>query len=329
MIRTSPIVFVFLLLHGFSTAAESVTVTLKSEASSSAEQVLLGEIADIAPQDEKLSAVTIGRAAIAGQSRTVASTDVLLAIRKALGTHVEVQQRGPLESRVTAASQTVTSNELTEAAGLILQNELQKDPDIEAQVQAATPTPELVIRPGAYQLQCDLPEGGVHPGVQTVHVHVIQNGKHAAESTCSMCSHVTCPIAIAIERLAAGELLEATSYKIVRREVTAAELKERCNAEKLCGLRSKQSIAADQMLTKSQFAQPLSIRRGEAVRIVVRRGVLELTAVGQARNDASIDDPVRIFISDSGAEVMARTSGLREATLDDPLAGNRDGRTTK
>jgi flagella basal body P-ring formation protein FlgA len=224
---------------------------------------------------------------------------------------------------VTAAAQSIGGHELAEAAGLTIKKEFEKDPDFEVQTDAGNLPPDMIVRPGPYELQCDLPDGGVHPGYQTLRVHIIQNGKRVAESSCSMTARVTCTVAVATERIAGGEILEAGSFKSIRREVSAAELKERCNAEKLCGLRAKQSIGADQLLTKSQFALPLVIRRGESVRILVRRGTLELTAVGQARNDASVDEPVRVFVNDSGAEIVARTSGLREACLDDPLADSR------
>jgi len=69
---------------------------------------------------------------------------------------------------------------------------------------------------------------------------------------------------------------------------------------------------------KSLFVMPQVIKRGDMVTIFVRRGSLELATRGEARSDANLNERVRVLVLDNDAEVNARASGPREATIDDP-----------
>ncbi|MGD0088962.1 MAG: flagellar basal body P-ring formation chaperone FlgA, partial [Planctomycetota bacterium] len=179
------------------------------------------------------------------------------------------------------------------------------------------------VRPGPVELGADLAEAELRVGVQSVRVRVMQNGRRAAEAMARVKVRVTGTLTVAAERLSAGDVLTESGYRTIRREFTANDLRARCDPRKLVGMVAKRNIAPDEPLTKALFALPQVIKRGEAVTVLVKRGALELTTQGEARNDAALDDPVRVFLVDSHSEIVARASGARQATLDDPLAGRQ------
>ena len=307
-------------------AAAGVRVTLKTDATSTDEQVYVGDVAVITGVPEAVSAemykYPVCRSANPGQVRTVSGSDVLAALQKFAKSKSKPELKGD-DVKVMASAQVVSGAALSEAAAAAVRTELSKDADFDVRCESVGNTNDQIIRAGEYELNADLPEEGPRPGTQSVRVRILQNGKRIAETVCTINAHVICTLRVAAEHIPSGDVLEATEVKSIRREVTANELHERCDTAKLYGMRARSTISAGQMLTRVEFALPYVIKRGDAVHLVVRRGSLELVATGQARNDAAIDDPVKIFVIDSNAEVMARASGVREASMDDPGSKQR------
>ena len=308
--------------------ASTLCVTLKSDATSTDEQIYLGDVAQITGVSEAVATemykFPVCRAANPGQVRTVTTSDVLIALQKFSKSKTKPDLKGS-DVKVMASADVVNGPQLAEAAATAVRNELSKDQDFDVRCESVGNTTDQIIRAGAYELSADLPEEGARPGNQSVRVRILQNGKRVAETVCTVNAHITCTIRVAAEHIPSGDVLEANEVKSIRKEVTANDLRERCDVTKLYGMRARTSISAGQMLTRSEFALPFVIKRGEAVHLTVRRGALELTATGQARGDAALDDPVHIFIADSNAEVVARASGLREACMDDPSNPNGKG----
>jgi flagellar basal body P-ring formation protein FlgA len=298
-----------------------LAVTLRADAVSAGEQILLSEIAALpgwpAEQLARGQQVAIGRAALPAQTRTLTAQEIANALKRA-GFTEKIEVNGEPSVAVTAASQTITGERLTEIAANAVRAYFAQDADLEAEVIVSSTPGDVLLRPGPVSLDAELPDSGPRPGTLSVRVRVSQNGRRIAEPVAGVLVHVTGSLPVASERLLAGEILGEAGVKLVRRELSAGELASRCTPARLVGMRAKKIIAADEPLTRGLFAAPQVIHRGEAITIVVKRGDLELAARGEARNDAALDEPVRVLVQDSSAEVIARASGAREATLDDP-----------
>jgi flagellar basal body P-ring formation protein FlgA len=299
-----------------STAA----VTLRADSSCSTDYVLLGGIAQFSGFDgemeKKLAAVSVAKAPLPGATRSYTHQEVLASLKRA-GINQELALHGK-QVTVTATAETIKGSTLSEAVQQSIQNHYQADADMSAEVEITTPAADLIVRIAEHNLEVEVPSGGFRPGSQRVKVRVMHDGKRLAEGNVGVNVRVTGNVVVAAGRIAGDDILQESDLKQVRRELTAADLKSRDDARKLIGMRAKRAIAADEVLVKSMFAMPQVIKRGDLVTIFVRRGNLELATRGEARSDAVLDERVRVLVLDNDAEVNARASGPREATIDDP-----------
>jgi len=307
--------------------ATSLGLALKAEAVSAGEQVVLKEVATLSDiADEKrivLEAIAIGRSAQPGQNRAFTQADVVAALRKA-GYIAPVNPQGASAVTVTAALERISGKQFADTASAAVRAYFEKDSDLDAVVEITSVPTDLFLRPGEFTLEAELPESGARPGAQSVRVRVMQDERRVADPVVGVKVKLSGPVQVAAEKMFAGDLLSETNIKVLRKEMNANDFLNRTNASKLIGMRAKKSINADEPLAKTSFAMPQVIKRGDAVTVYVKRGGLELTTRGEARGDAALDEAVRVLVADSNAEVIARASGSREVTLDDPIARKRN-----
>ena len=327
----------FLTLGFFSVSAAEIPVaptvamiTLKTEAVSTAEQILMKEVADIAGTSAAnvsvLGQLPVGRAASPGQKRMVSQQELLNAIRKS-GSTAAYDLKGAQLVSVTAASETLSGQRMADVAIAAVKEYFEKDADYETDIELSSIPADLCFRPGPVELAVELPDTGPRPGSQSIRVRILQAGRRMAEHNVGLRVRITGSVQVAAERMLVGDALAESGIKIIRRELTISELQGCSNALQWVGMHAKRVITAGEALNKSSFALPQIIKRGDAVTIFVRRGGLELATRGEARNDAALHDSVRVLVLDSGSEVVARASGSREVTMDEwiPEAPGRKG----
>jgi flagella basal body P-ring formation protein FlgA len=310
--------FVCLALPAGEDAAAKLLLTLRADAVSRGDQITLSEAAEIACASAELAAraqsVVVGRAAPAGQTRTVTAADVLAALRRA-GLTGPAETRGTQETKVAALAQMVDGKQMADAVTAAIRAEIEQDRDLEVETEITSVPNNVALRPGDVKLDSELP-AALHPGAQSLRVRILQDSRVTGEACVGVRIQITGSVQVAAERLAAGDILCEADIKSVRRELTSVELRERCDAAKLVNLRAKSAITPGQVLSRSLFAAPHVIKRGDAVTLRLQRGTLELAARTEARTDAAADESVRLRL-DNGAEVIARAVGPREASMDE------------
>jgi len=301
-------------------APAAYTLTLKAQAVSTGDEILLSEVVDF-PKSEKATPawvqLPVSRAAGAGQLRVLYHQDILNALRRgAVNETIEIV--GATDCRVTALSQVVAASDIDAAVLEAVRKFYSNDADLEVTAEVLSQQALTPIRPGTLEIAIDIPETGLRPTTQSLRVRVSQNGRRVAEAAASVRVRVTGTISVASDRLPGGTVLADTDIKSIRRELSANDLTLRADGNDVVGLRVKQALSAGQIIHRKLLAAPLVIKRGDAVAIIVRRGGVELHSSGEARADAALNESVRVFISDSNADVIGRASGPREVALDEP-----------
>jgi len=295
-------------------------VTLHASSSCSNEYVLLGGIAEFSGFDQqmqtKLAAISVAKAPLPGATRSYSQLEVLASLKRA-GISKDVAVHGK-QVTVTATAETIKGAALAETVQKAIHDYYEANAEMTAEIEVTTPPADLIVRSPLNNLEVEVPVGGFRPGSQRVKVRVTEDGKRLAESNVGVNVRVTGNVTVAAGRIGVDDILQENDLKQVRRELSAADLKLRDDARKLIGMRAKRAIAADELLVKSLFVMPQVIKRGDMVTIFVRRGSLELATRGEARSDANLNERVRVLVLDNDAEVNARASGPREATIDDP-----------
>lgn len=296
------------------------TLTLKAQAVSAGDEVLLSEVAELAKSEKNPPAwmqTPVSRAAAPGQMRSVYAQEITAALRRG-GLTETVEIIGANESHVTALAQTIAPQEVDAAIRDAVAKAFSNDADLEAAAEIISQQPLGSVRPGPFDLSVDIPETGLRPTTQSLRLRVSQNGRRATDAAISVRIRVTGTVSVAVDRIAAGAVLSDNDIKSVRRELSIADLALRGDSSDIIGMRVKQGISASQIVHHKLLAAPLVVKRGDSVSVTVRRGELELHVNGEARTDAAMNEMVRVFIPDSNAEIIGRASGPRDVVLDEP-----------
>jgi len=323
LLSASLVLWSLALLGGETPAslpAGQLVITLHADSISNGDPVYLGEIASFTGISDdlrtRLQALSLGRAAPPGQICSFNTGDVSQALHRA-GFALTPQYQGPREIKVTATAQTLSGQAIADTARNAVLKLFSADPDIEVHVEVTATPADVALRPGQTRVNPEIEVERLRPGVQTIQVHLSQNGRHISDAVVRLRLSLIGTVQVAVEYLAPGDVLAPNMIKKIRKELNFNDLQNRCDASKLVNLRAKNGISAGQLLSRELFSLPYLIRRGEHVRVSVTCGLLEVATMGEAKGDAAVDEPVRLLLDD-GAEVLGRATALREACVEDP-----------
>lgn len=104
---------------------------------------------------------------------------------------------------------------------------------------------------------------------------------------------VTALVLVSAGEVPAAHPLEAADVRLERRDVSAVD-DAIGTPQAALGLAPKRQLRAGELLRSSQLAAPLLVKRGDAVRIVVRREQVEVTMSGEAMDAGARDAAVRV-----------------------------------
>jgi flagellar basal body P-ring formation protein FlgA len=300
---------------------DALQLSLKPVAVSEGDEILLEDLVELsaAQMDAKplWLKYAVCHAASPGQVRTVLPQEIRSALRRN-GVETQIEFSGATETRVTAQAQAISPEDITVALQDAVRVAYEHDSDLETSVEVVSLQPLNPLRPGPVDISVDLPNNGIRPGSVSLRVAFSQNNRRIADTSVAVRVKVIGTLTVAGDRIPGGTVLSDGDLRTLRRELSSSELEQRCDAHELIGLRAKQTLSAGRPVTKRMVAEPLLVKRGDAVSIVVRRGALELSTRGEARSDAALHDTVRVFVPQSEAEIMARVTGPREVSMDDP-----------
>ena len=305
---------------GGETPASEAGLEMRAEATSAGDEVLLKDVCTVRGADAAevrlLEQLGVSRAAIPGETRTVTRLDLETALERQFPA-LSARMSGAPWCRVKAQAQTISTEQITAEATRRVRELAARDSDLEVEPEVLTRPAAVLLRPGEFKFEAEPSDVDLRPGTHTVRLRLMSpDGRCLAEPAVSLRLRITGTVVYAAEHLSVGDVLQDSDLRPVRKELTVAEYQNRGDALKWNGMRVRRPIPAGDLVTRAALASPTLVKRGEPVTVYIRRGALELSARGEARADAARDEPVRILISDGGAEVVARACGVREVSLD-------------
>jgi len=119
---------------------------------------------------------------------------------------------------------------------------------------------------------------------------------------------VSAEVLVASAAVPAGQALAANDVALQRRDITNTP--DALSDLGAAGLSSRRSLRPGDVLRRSQLVQAVLVRRGEAVRIVARRGSVEVTVAGEALDAGTAGATVRVRNAGNGSVIQARVTGV-------------------
>ena len=117
---------------------------------------------------------------------------------------------------------------------------------------------------------------------------------------------------VLVRAVSRGEILAQEDF--IRQSTTPAAAHYSLRAEDAAGKEAKRAIAAGTALRASDIGPPTLIRRGDAISLVYRDGLLTITTPGKALSDGGAGAPIRIvnLASDRTLDARVLSAGTAE-----------------
>jgi flagella basal body P-ring formation protein FlgA len=217
---------------------------------------------------------------------------------------------------VTAEGQAASSDAITEqnistvARQYLLRHLPWPAADVRIQQGLPLQVPALKRAPNdQVRLEPELRSSGSLLGRVFVDVAVLINGRVTAVVPVALDIKLTQELAVASRRIEAGETLSKDNLYTDRRVITQPSQYLTC-AECMNGKRAKHPIPAGQLLARgdveAQTENTVLVKQHDLVKLMARVGPLRVVALGEALQDGSPGQPIRVRNVDSKSIVLGR-----------------------
>lgn len=316
---TACILITLLSAYQAYAAVKPAKVVLKSEAQvTPAKPVLLSDVARIETQGEtakRIGAITVAIGPAPAQTRAIDASYVKLKLQSAGINGVTVA--GPEKVIITGASIKLDSAQLAQTAQEYLQSMLPVDGKTYEVLIDRAPREIVIPRGGEVKISPRLAGSGARPGVNTVPVDVVVDGRTAATTSATLSVKAIAEVLVATAAIPQGMSLDESNTAWEQREVTRTP-----NAVMLAPqgdkLRyvAKRTIKTGAILTSSDVELPYDIKQGDMIALTVRCGKVTLRTTAEAKQGGRAGDTIRVLASVSDQEVRARviSQGAAEIT---------------
>jgi flagella basal body P-ring formation protein FlgA len=263
--------------------------------------IRLGDVANIEGADEDLvrtlEAIEVGAAPATGRSRQVSAQYVKIRIRM-VGLELKgLLFDGPLLTSVTRPEQVLAGAQLQEAACRAVE---EASPGATARV-GFTPQ-DLRLPMGTVELK---PQGPriFNETSGTVVILVLVDGIQEAQVTVSFRIVRKAPTVVAARDLLVGTLIAAEDVVVEERAVMPGPL-VLSDVSLAVGQQASVPIKGGTPLTSSMVKPALVVRRGARVKLVCKAPTFTVTTTGEALQDATAGQLVRVKNTGSALEVI-------------------------
>jgi flagella basal body P-ring formation protein FlgA len=280
----------------------AAVITFRATASVAGRTIRLGDVAIIETSDPRLAArleaVEVGAAPIRGHSRTVSQAYARVRIRQ-IGIHTDqLHIHGPALVEVTRPEQKLSGAALHKVACEAIEA---VNPGATAQVASAPR--DLRLPPGAVELK---PEGA-QPVIGTTGsliIRVLVDGREEVRVPISFRLQRLTSVVVAVRDLTVGSILSIDDVRVEERPAAAgrpllADVEQAVGQQVALPLRGGSPIAA------GMLRAPVLVKRGDRIRLICRSPGFVISALGEALQNGSAGQTIRVRNLSSLREVTA------------------------
>ena len=317
------VVALAVLLCSAGVGAAAIELDVRGAAVLPAGEICLRQVAGITGADpavtEALGALPLGATPWPGNARNVGRDHIVMYLGRAGYDVAGLRWKGATACTVTVRTMRISPERIVKAGREYLAGlpPLQAD-----QVSISVDRmPHEVLVAGDKALSLEATANGVDRPWGRIRVHVRVLDGEKVLSTIPVVFLVTSrqTALYAARPIARGDTVERGQLE--EREVVVGANGDAdvylARADDVVGKKALRPIPAGAVLTPALFAEPLAVRRGDNVSVILRSDHMEILAKGVAQRDAHIGDVVAVKILVTGKELSCRVraNGAVEVAL--------------
>lgn len=284
--------------------AGGISIVVSPESKIEGEFITLGQIAEIsgddAPWVNSLRQIKLGNAPPPGSS-TVLTKDILNMRLAAAGSDFSgIVWKIPDAITVTTNCQSISGQAVIRKGIAAIQQQIGDSVTSEDMSIVPIGSVQDIAAPiGNVVLTPSLPYG-IHYNVPTiVTVGVSVNEQPISKVNLKFNIKLYRQVAVANSQIGVGEILTVDNVRYERMDVGKLETGYFTDLNKVLGLAARRSFSPGMVIMDSSVSKPVLVKRGSTVNIVAYIGDMTVTAVGQAMQDGSEGQLIRVQNSNS------------------------------
>jgi len=282
--------------------APSGRITIGRAAIVDGRTVHLGDLAVLEGAATEFADLDLGPAPDLGGSRRLEGITILRHLQAACLDASTTRYQIPASVRVTRAFQDVSGSELRdaierEAGRLLAGGESIRNLDTPSVVRVPSGAYELRVVPGTAASR------GTH---RSLDVEVVQDGTAVTVVPVRVEVAAIGPVVVARRQVARGETLEAGDLAVEKRDLTVVPPGALSELGQALGKEARTAVAAGTPLTSQALADPLLVRRGDVVTVVVESPGMRLSVPGEALEAGAAGTAVRVRNRNSQQEIAGQ-----------------------
>jgi flagella basal body P-ring formation protein FlgA len=310
-IAVSALVLGFLLSPTIAEAG--VNVIFPPENTVEGKRILLGDVANVAPDSESdqaladlVEAVDLGPAPAPGDKIVLRRRQIELRLSSSGAPVADIRWLIPEEVTLTGQGQITDANLVKK----IIQEYLERsEPYVSGHFELINVTtsapPALPNGKVEYRF---VPQSSSNPSYLTGNIFFTVDGQEAGRLRASAQVELTLPAVVVVRDLPRGYVLieEDLSESYVPYAQSKGALKE---IGQVVGQTLKTNIRAGAPVRDRDIVSTSMVKKGEIVTIIAQSGGMKITATGQARQDGALGQTIGVVNQDSKKTISAKVIG--------------------
>ena len=299
----------FITVFGFfGTAYGAGTVELSSKATVRAAMIRVGDVADVVGLDRhrraRVQKITLGKAPHVGQSKYVPRSYVERRIRDVVGGGLAI--KGPARIKVSRAAQRLKGDDMRALVRAEVEALMPHEPNSVALIKVPR-IPDLTVPYGA-QARVQFEDDEDFVGLVRAELIIESGGRRVNTRRLNISVDLYAKSYGVTSELKRGHVLTREDFMVL--QVPASQMPRDAieRPELFEGSELRRRVRPGEPLRQAWFKVPPVVARGDRVRIIARRGSIQLTTLGQALNNASHNTFVRVRNLDSKKVVTGRAT---------------------
>jgi len=305
MKKISLLLILAFLLFPFR-CAHALDVLLRDQVTITTGGITLGDIATLQPQGPEADVWarrTISQAPAPGEAKILQSSSVISSLRHYDG-FPALRWLGSSQVIVRRAGQEIDQEQLRRMIMDFLHENLKNLPEAELRLTGFRAPSRIVLPTGPVEHTIKPSKPGIL-GSSSFGVLFSQNGRTIKNVTVHARLEAVAEVVTAATTIRRGAIISAADVQVVRQDISRLN-DPYPSIRMVVGLQAIRNIRAGRPLDASNVAPPPVVRKGQAVKILARRGALTISTRGVAIMDGRPGDFIRVKNISSNKLVYCR-----------------------
>jgi len=300
-------------------ATGPISISIRDKVEIDSANVVLGQLARVTGADQaltrQLEEVMIGRAPLAGDSRTISRDYVLLRLRQAGHDPAHLTIEAPEKVTLSRRAVTISAADLE----MMVRAYVTANPPFSGADMTITSVRipgDVMLPTGDVQHEIQYLPQSQASGTLPVNIFFSIDGNPVKRLLVTVNIMLMKDVPVTRRPIARYQMIQAEDLMMQTMDVADLPANAVFAFEDIKGQRARRTIGSRTVLRKDQLEFPPAVKKGDRVLIVAESGGLRITTTGEVKNPGKVGDRVKVENLDSNKTLFARVIDARTVQVE-------------